>query len=142
MTDAKTYLQQIKLYDTHINNKLEEKARLKAMALNITSTIKGDVVSGSHNQDKIGDAISRIVDLEKEIDEAIDKYIGLKKYISDIVDQLQDADQLKVIHRKYFEYKTLETIACEMGYTYRNVCYIHGRALQAVTELMKGSTNE
>lgn len=137
MTDAKTYLQQIKLYDTHINNKLEEKARLKAMALNITSTIKGDVVGGSHSQDKIGDAISRIVDLEKEIDEAIDKYIGLKKYISDIVDQLQDADQLKVIHKRYFEYKTWEAIACEIGYEYRTVTRIHGRALQSINEIMK-----
>jgi uncharacterized protein YeeX (DUF496 family) len=27
MTDAKTYLMQVELYDTHINNKLEELAR-------------------------------------------------------------------------------------------------------------------
>lgn len=136
MIDAKAYLQQIKLYDTHINNKLEEKARLKMMALNITSTIKGDVSSGSHSQDKIGDAMAKVVDLEREIDEAIDKYVELKKSVSAIVDQLQDADQLNVIHGRYFEYKTLETIACDMGYTYRNICYIHGRALQAVSVIL------
>ena len=136
MFDAKAYLQQIKLYDTHINNKLEEKTRLKMMALNITSTIKGDVPGGSHSQDKIGDAMAKVVDLEREIDEAIDKYVELKKSVSAIVDQLQDADQLKVIHGRYFEHKTLETIACDMGYTYRNICYIHGRALQAVSVIL------
>lgn len=137
MIDAKAYLQQIKLYDTHINNKLEEKARLKMMALNITSTIKGDVSSGSHSQDKIGDAMAKVVDLEREIDEAIDKYVELKKSVSAIVDRLQDADQLNVIHKRYFEYKTWETIACEIGYEYRTVTRIHGRALQSINEIMK-----
>ena len=47
MIDAKAYLQQIKLCDTHINNKLEEKARLKMLALNISSTIKGDAPGGA-----------------------------------------------------------------------------------------------
>ena len=82
MIDAKAYLMQIKLYDTNINNKLEEKARLKAMALNITSTIKGDVVSGSHNQDKIGDALSKIMDLEREIAELTDALIDAKEDVN------------------------------------------------------------
>jgi DNA-directed RNA polymerase specialized sigma subunit len=46
---------------------------------------------------------------------------------------------VKVLHKRYFEYKPWEQIACEMGYSYRNVCYIHGKALQAFEALMEGA---
>lgn len=38
MTDAKAYLKRVKLYDTHINNKMEELDRLNAMVRKITQT--------------------------------------------------------------------------------------------------------
>ena len=140
MTDAKSYLLQAKLYDTHINNKLEELARLKDLSLRVTSSLKPDVVSTSGNHDKIGDAVAKIVDLETEINQAIDAYVDKKREISRLIEQVQDPDQLTVLHKRYIQYEHWEQIACEMGFTYRNICYIHGRALQAVTKLMKGES--
>ena len=40
MTDAKEYLKRVKLYDTHINNKMEELDRLNAMVRKITQTLR------------------------------------------------------------------------------------------------------
>lgn len=40
MTDAKAYLKRVKLYDTHINNKMEELDRLNAMVRKITQTLR------------------------------------------------------------------------------------------------------
>lgn len=137
MTDAKTYLQQIKLYDTHINNKLEEKARLKAMALNITSTIKGDVVSGSHNQDKIGDAISKIMDLEREIAELTDALIDAKEDVTATLSKIRNEKQRTILYKRYVEYWSWNKIAKEIGYTYRGTVKAHGRALQALEKVMK-----
>lgn len=138
MIDAKTYLKQVKLFDVHINSKLEELDNLKLLTTRITTTLKDDVVSGTHNQDKLGDAVARIVDLEREINEAVDDYIDKKKAISAIIDQVKDPDQAAVLYKRYFKFEHWEQIACDMGYTFRNVCYIHGRALQAVAELLKG----
>ena len=137
MTDAKTYLQQIKLYDTHINNKLEEKARLKAMALNITSTIKGDVVGGSHSQDKIGDAISRIVDLEKEIDELTDKLVDAKEEATEMLSKIQNKKHRTILRKRYLEYWSWNKIAAEIEYTYRGTIKAHGKALQTLEKVMK-----
>ena len=138
MTDAKSYLMQVELYDTHINNKLEELARLKELTRHITSSIKDVPVSGGGNQDKLGSAIAKIVDLENEINEAVDAYIDKRREVGKTLELLEDADQVSVLHKRYFEYKAWEEIACEMHMTFRNVCYIHGRALQAVYVLLKG----
>ena len=137
MTDAKSYLMQVELYDTHINNKLEELARLKELTRHITSSIKDVPVSGGSNQDKLGGAIAKIVDLESEINDAVDAYIDKRREVSKVLELLEDADQVAVLHKRYFEYMAWEEIACEMHMTFRNVCYIHGRALQAVDAILK-----
>lgn len=135
---AKEYLMQIKLCEIHINNKLEDLDKLKSMIFKITTTLKQDVVSSSGNQDKLGDAIAKIVDLETEINQAIDDFIDKKREISSIIDKVKNAEQLQVLHKRYLEHKRWEEIACEMNMTFRNVCYIHGRALETVERIMKG----
>lgn len=137
MTDAKTYLKRIKLYDTHIDNKIAEVDRLEAMATKITQTLRDDAGGGSRSQDKIGDAVARIIDLKRELNRDIDCFVDMKREIKVIVDKVDDANQLSVIYKRYFLYETFEQIACEMNMTFRNVCYIHGKALEAVEILLK-----
>ena len=142
MCDAKAYLRKIELLDTHINNKLNDLHTLRTMVTKITATISPVAVSGSGSHDKLGDAIAKIVDLQEEINQKIDRYVDMKREISAVLEQMQDPDQVKVLHKRYFEYKPLERIACEMGYTFRNVCYIHGKALLAVETLLKGCEDD
>lgn len=138
MIDSKKYLQQIRLYDSHISTKLEDLHHLKEMVTKITPTLKDDVVSCGGDQDKLGDAIAKIVDLEAEIDRDIDRYVAAKQKISATLDKLTDPDQLQVLHKRYVQYMTWEQIACEMNMSYRNVCYIHGKGLQTVNQILKG----
>lgn len=137
MNDAKVFLSKIKLLDTKINIKLDELKQLEDMTLKVTPAMEGEVVSGSHNQDRLGDAVAKIVDLKREINDCVDKFVELKRFFLDIIDQLNDMNQIEVLQKRYFQYKTFEQIACEMGYSYRNVCIIHGRALQAVERLLQ-----
>ena len=138
--DAKSYLKQIELYDIRINSKIEEVYKLKELATKVTSTLKADVVSGSMNQDKLGDAVGRIVDLQNDINESIDRYIDLREEIGKVFEKVTDSDEAAVLYKRYFLYKRWEQIACEMNMTYRNVCYIHGRALQTVESLLAQDT--
>lgn len=141
MCDAKTYLRKIELLDTNINNRISDLHALKSLSTKITATISLVSVSGSGNQDKLGDAVAKIIELQEEINRKIDKFVNLKRNISDLLEQIEDPDQVKVLHMRYFEYKPWEQIAIEMKYSYRNVCYIHGKALQAVQALMEGGTS-
>jgi DNA-directed RNA polymerase specialized sigma subunit len=137
--DAKSFLRKIELLDAHINNRINDLHELKSLVTKITATISQVCVSGSGNQDKLGDSVAKIVDLQDEINQKIDKYVGLKREVSTLLEQIEDPDQVKVLHKRYFEYKPWEQIACEMNYSYRNVCYIHGKALQAFEALMEGA---
>ena len=138
MCDAKAYLKRIELLDAHINNKLNDLYTLRSLVTKITATISPVPASGSGNQDKLGDAIAKIIDLQDEINRKIDNYVDLKREISAMLEQIDVADYVKVLHKRYFEYKPWEQIACEMNCTFRNVCYIHGKALQAVEALLEG----
>ena len=139
MSGVKEFLQQVELCDAHINNKLEELAHLKTLAVKITTTMKQDVVSSSGNQDKVGGIVAKMIDLEKEINQAVDSFVNKKREVSKVIEQVNNPDYLTVLYKRYFfPYESFEKIACEMGYTYRNVCYLHGKALQAVEELIAG----
>ena len=135
---AKEYLKQVKMCDIHIANKLEDMAHLKDVVLKVTATWKQDSTSGgTGNQDKLGNAVAKIVDLENEINRAVDEYVDKKKQVSATIEKLQDPDHVAVLYKRYFQNETWEQIAYEMHCTYRNVCYIHGKALQAVEALLK-----
>lgn len=136
---VKEYLEEIQLCDKKINNMIEELSRLNALAFKVTSSLKQVAVFGTGTQDKVGDAVARIVDMQRDINDEIDKFCDKKAEVRAIINQVKDPDQLDVLSKRYLLYESLEQIACEMGFTYRNVCYIHGRALQTVAELMKGA---
>ena len=138
--DVKEYLRQIRLYDTRINMKIDELEALKASLLRITPTLKDDVVASSGSQDKLGDAVAKMVDLREEINADIDRFVDAKRAVGATIDKVSDPDQLQVLHKRYVLYESFEQIAIEMHMTYRNVCYIHGKALQSVSDILKDKT--
>ena len=129
---AQEYLRQVRLFDIHINSLIEEKAQMEALALKVTSSWGGEHVSGSGNQDKLGDTIAKIVDLERKIDDAVDRFVDKKAEVRAVIEKVKNPDQLELLLNIYIHYKTLEKVACEMNMSYRNACYIHGRALQTI----------
>lgn len=133
---AKPYLQKIRLYDIRIDNMIDEKSRLMDLITRITPTYAGEAVSGGSNQDKLGDTIAKIVDMEADIDRRIDTLCDMKQTAMRMIDRLQNPNHVKILYKRYFQYKTLEQISVEMGYSYRNICYIHGKALQELSKLM------
>lgn len=136
MSNAKEYLQKMRMYDARIESKLLEVQQLKAMITKITPTLKADVVSSSGNQDKLGDAVAKIVDLENEINKDIDCYIDLKREVKAKLEKLTNPNYYKVLEKRYVQYYTFERIATEMHYSYRNITKLHGRALQAFEKIL------
>lgn len=133
---AQEFLRQVRLCDIHINSLIEEKAQMEALARKVISSWGGEHVSGSGNQDKLGDTVAKILDLERRIDTAVDRFVDKKAEVRAVIEQVKNPDHLELLLKVYIHYETLEKVACEMNMTYRNACYIHGRALDAVKELL------
>lgn len=135
---AKCELNKIKRYDAQIDFLCSEAARIRGLALKVTTTISGDVGGGCGSKDKIADAVARIIDLENEINEKIDDLILLKERLMNCINRLSKPEYITVLERRYFKYDPFHVIADEMGYSERNVGYIHGYALKELNEILKG----
>ena len=136
--EAKEYLQQIKRCDTIINSKLAEVDALYGMITRITPVLKDDAGSGGGGQqDKIGNALSKIVDLKNEINRDVDRFADLKREATSLLEKLDNPLHYEILHKRYILYQTFEQIAADMDFTYRWVCILHGRGLQAFAKEME-----
>jgi len=136
MESAKEYLLSIKRYDTIIDAKQREIDDLYALITRVTPVLKTDVVSGSGSQDKIGNAIAKITDLQAELNRDIDHFVDLKREAAAKLGKVTRAEYYEILHKRYFEYQSLEQIAVSMNYTYRWIRRLHGRALNVFGKIM------
>lgn len=129
---AKEYLQQLQRLDTVIDQKIKELDDLKAMS----TCIGGFDYSKERVQTSpSGDApytktISRIIDLNEEINREIDNFVDKKHEIINQIQGLANTNHINLLFKRYIEYKRLEVISVEMNYTYQYTKELHGHALQ------------
>lgn len=135
MSEAKDYLNRIKWYDVLIDSKLEEMERLNDLVRRITPSMSG--AAGGGNGDKLGDTVAKIVDLQDEINRNIDDFVNLKSEAATMMEQIKQPEYYHVLHKRYVLFQTFERISNDMGYSYRTVLNLHGRALQAFEKVLK-----
>lgn len=111
------YLGQIKRLNMMINNKLVELDQLQTIATSITAQTDKEAVKSSGDQDKLGSAVSKIVDMENEINDLIEEYVSKKKIIMSQINQIEDDRYYNVLTGVYVHNWTLEKVAVSMGYS-------------------------
>lgn len=134
-TSTKGYLSQIERLDRMIQNKLSEINQLKHIATSITIAPKEVNVQASSDKDRVGSAVAKLLDLEKETDKLVDEYIDKRKRIIEQIDSIEDTNMYHVLSERYIMRKDLSVIAVEMGYSFKQVCRIHGNALMEFERL-------
>ena len=137
MSEAKEYLERIKMMDAIVDSKLEELAMLKSMVKRITPVMNTTGGGAAGNQDKMSETIAKIVDLQEEINRDVDMVVNLKKDANELLAKIKRPEYYQVLHKRYVLFKSFEQIAMEMKYSYRGICYVHGRALQAFGKVLE-----
>ena len=127
---TKDYLNQISRLNRMINNKLSEISQLRELACSVSAIRNEEKVQTSPKADSIGTAISKIDEMERDIERTIDKYTKKKNLIISQIEGMDDELHYNVLFSRYIEKKTFEVIATEMSYSFRNIIRIHGRALK------------
>lgn len=128
----KEYLQQYRNAEDSINAKLDQIHKLRELATKTTQTLTADNVQSSGSEDKISSIVSKIVDMEREVDDEIDKLHDVKKHVQDVISAVPNAKQRAVLTRRYINGYTWERIAVDLDISYQWVCELHGRALQKI----------
>lgn len=126
---TKDYLNQIKRLNLMISNKLVELEQLQTMATSVTVSSEKENVKSSGDQDRLGSAVAKIVDMENEIDALIDKYVARKKDIISQIDTIVDDRYYNILTSRYVHGWSYEKIADSMNYSMKQVKRLHSEAL-------------
>lgn len=132
---AKQYLDQLRVTDTKINQKMEELADLMTAATS-TGAIdysKDRVQTSPQNAQE--NRICKYVDLDAEINREIDEFVDIKHRVTKEIQELNVDYYIKILFKVYVQYKTVKDAANEIGLSYQYVRDLHKKALKAFEEL-------
>lgn len=125
-----------------IQQKMDQLQELQAKAEGLGSMdYSADRVQTSPVDSMSKDVIA-IVDMGADIRRKLNQYIQTKAKIIDEIQALDDTKHIEILYKRYVEYKTITTVAYEMGYEYTWLCHLHGDALAAFTDKYLRNTNK
>ena len=140
MSKASQYLGQVRKLDLLVKNKMIERQMWRDIAVGISPNMSGDRVQSSNSQQKMADAVNRMVDLEREIDLAIDALVDKKREIIAVIEQL-DATEYDVLHKIYVQGKDLQTVADDYAQSYSWASTTKGMAVKSVQRILDAREN-
>lgn len=130
---AKEYLMKLKYLDTEINRKLEKISALRASLTSIPAVNTSEErVQGSStsNDARFVRTLAEINELEIEVNENIDNFVDEKRKIINQIYQLDNDLHIKILYKKYVEFKDFILIAEELKYCHQYILNVHGQALK------------
>lgn len=127
MTD---YLSEAFHIDLRIEAKLQQVEVLRSLAAKATTTYGVEPVSGTRDVHRREEIICKIIALQAEINADIDNLVDTKRELRAVIESVKNVDYRTVLELRYLNFRKWEQIAVQMGYTNRNVHYLHDRAIE------------
>ena len=134
---TKEYFDQALTLNKRINSKLDHLGSLREMATKASTTLSDMPRSSSRNVHQMEDIISKIVDLENEINGDIDRFVDMKREYMLVIGDIKNPVHQLVMEQRYLCCRTWEQISVELGYDLRWLHRLHGRALHEAEEVRK-----
>jgi DNA-directed RNA polymerase specialized sigma subunit len=129
--EKKEYLKRYRKIDREVNQLLMEKDEIFSLGTKITPTYS-DMPKGTGENNKTQSTIEKLEEQEEKINKKIDLLYEVKEDIEKALHTVED-DTLRVLLRyRYINGFTWEKIAVMMGYGYRNITRLHGKALMQI----------
>lgn len=123
----KAFLENYRLLNRRIEQKLSEQERWKTLAAKLDDAKKrGDFDLGC----KSVQISEKLIVLEREIEQEIDQLIYMRNRIEDAINQMKNNRYKLLLFYRYMDSMTWEKIAEKMDYSYQWVHKIHAQALE------------
>ena len=133
----KEYLSRYRDMGQSIDAKRAQLQRLREQAVQITQAIRPDRVQSSGDPDRLSGAVARIADAAAEIEQQILQREAVRWEIEAAIEKVPDGAQRVLLEYRYLAGYTFEHIAVDMHYSYKQVCRIHGYALEKVKDVLE-----
>lgn len=129
---ARDFLSQAYRLDQRINCKIEQLSTLNDLATKATSTLTGMPHNPNKATSTLENAITKIVDLQKEINDDIDHLVDVKAEITKVIKSVENVDQRFILEKRYLCWASWPEIAVELNVSNRRLYYLHDLALDEV----------
>lgn len=136
--DGKKFLIQIRDMNSIINSYEDELDVLMARLTSTTSKPK-DVNVMFSREDTLPENIEKVTLLKEEIKKRLDEFAKMRIEADGYLRQIDDFRLQTVISKYYFQGKTLEQIAVEIGKSYQWTCELRDRSVEEFEKIMKKS---
>ena len=130
--EVKAYLERARNINIQIDSKLEQVSALRQLAIKASSTISPVPPSGTPDPHRLEKTITRMMDMEHEVDEDIDHLVELKADIMKAVSRVPDDRERVVLELRYLAFKDWASIADAIGLHIRQVYRLHDEALKYI----------
>lgn len=132
---GKELLYSIRDIDKEINDKLEKLEMLKASVIGITARTDKEAVQSNGSQDKIGTLMSKILDLEKEINASTDNLVERKNLVKKLIFQLEREMHQNILYDLFICKMPLYEVADNYELTYKATEKARARAIKEFEKL-------
>ena len=114
-----------------INDLLEEKERMFALATGTTGQLsEDDIHSGGGNVSEA--RMIKYTEYSIKLENMIGELIDIKDEIVNEISEVEDTRLQRLLFLRYIEFNSWEEIAYKMNYDYRYTLKLHGKALKKI----------
>lgn len=128
--ETKKYLNQLRTLQFNIDHKLSELYRLETLTEKTTIAIKNDRVQSSA-EDKLSDAVVKIVMMKDEIARIYEDYMMMRSHIIGQIESLDEIEYTKVLLLRFDECLQFDAMPDRLGMSRATVFRIYNKAMDA-----------
>ena len=103
---AKEYLSQLITMDNAINRKQQRLMTLRDVAMNTTPNYSGATVQHTRHNNPLENIMTKIIDIDREIDRDIDELVDFKAEVWEQLDKIADERYKRILWLRYADRKT------------------------------------
>ena len=132
---AKEYLWRVRDAERELKQLEQAYTQARADILHLKGiAYDADKVTGGKIGD-LSDAIAALEGYAQRLNAKWDELINLRETAKRLIDRLKDGRYREVLTLRYLDGQSWEQVAVTMGYTYRGVTGLHGKALKVFGEI-------
>lgn len=135
--NAKEYLNQISELDGKIMKKQQRCRTLRDVAMNTSVNNSNEAVQRTRNKSPLESIVTKVIDLEREIEADEARLVDLKAEVWEQLDKLTDEIQKRILWLRYVERKPWRYISVAVHFTSRYVYKLHIKALDELEKILK-----
>lgn len=127
---AKEHLQQYAILEEKRKQLAFEIIEVREGMAGVGSPALSDRVQTSPSGDQMGNRVAKLISMEERLQALIDEKLAMGEKIITEIHNVDNAAYIKILYKRYIEFKKLKEIADEMDYSLDRVKHMHGYALQ------------